>query len=305
MSALSAEELLKLSETDVLVPIAPEQYGPVLTQAPFIHVEGTFNVRDIGKIPRAAAVGPSSARIRPGYVFRSGMLAHLTPNGKATLANDLGVRRIFDLRSKSEHTQGPDPQPSEDVTLVWLDATEETPHLALEPFVEGHGEAGFVVTYLDVLQTYKATIAQLLEHVRDRPSEPFLFHCTAGRDRTGVVAGLLQTLAGVPRDTIALDYMLSRIGSEPVRKQLEAFARLGAGVPTLAADASAEDVTAAAAAVPPGFLNLINLRVVCWDAFVAALDKEHGGYEGYVTKVLGFSEADLATIKKNLTTAPQ
>lgn len=298
MPAISAEELLKLSETDVTVPIAPEEYGPVLTQAPFINVEGTFNVRDIGKIPSSAG---ASSPIRPGYVFRSGMLSHLSSAGKATLANELGVRRIFDFRSRAEHAQGPDPQPSEDVTLVWLEATEETPNLSLEPFVEGYGEEGFVLTYLDVLKAYKPTITQLLEHVRDRPSEPFLFHCTAGRDRTGVVAGLIQTLAGVPRDTIALDYMLSRIGSEPVRKQLEAFARMGAGVTAPAADATPEEAKAAAAAVPPGFLNLINLRVVCWDAFLAALDTEHGGYEGYVTKVLGFSDADVAIIKKNLT----
>lgn len=98
--------------------------------------------------------------------------------------------------------------------------------------------------------------------------------------------------------------MLSRIGSEPVRDQLEAFARLGAGVPARQPGDSPAAVAAAVAAAPPGFLNLINLRVACWDAFLAALDKEHGGFEGYVTTYLGFSAADVATIKTNLTTAP-
>ncbi|CAK7204498.1 hypothetical protein SEUCBS139899_007255 [Sporothrix eucalyptigena] len=299
---LSAAELLALSETDVTVRLTPEQFLPVLSQAPFVHVEGTFNARDIGKLP-ASTSNPSAPSVRPGFVYRSGMLAHLTDKGKATLANDLGVRRVFDFRSQSEHAKAPDPQLAEPVTMVWQETAEDTPHVSLAPFAEGFGEAGFAEMYLDVLKAYRPTVKQLLEHVRDRPEEPFLFHCTAGRDRTGVLAGLLLTLAGVPADTIALDYMLSRIGSEPVRDQLEAFARMGAGIPTRKPDDTPEAVAAAVSAAPPGFMNLINLRVICWNAFLDALEKEHGGFKGYVTKVLGFTEADIATIKKNLTTA--
>ncbi|KJR81353.1 uncharacterized protein SPSK_01226 [Sporothrix schenckii 1099-18] len=323
MAPLSAAELLALSETDVTVRLTPEQFLPALSQAPFVNIEGTFNARDIGKLP-ASTASPSAGTVRPGFVFRSGMLARLTDRGKATLASDLGIRRVFDFRSQSEHAQAPDPTPADSVTLVWQETAEETPHVWLEPFAEGFGEAGFAQTYLDVLRAYRPTVKHLLEHVRDRPEEPFLFHCTgkncfplltprctgsptdllAGRDRTGVLAALLLTLAGAAPDTIALDYMLSRIGSEPVRDELEKFARMGAGVPERKPDDSPEAIAAAVAATPPGFLNLINLRVVCWNAFLEALDKEHGGFEGYVTKTLGFSDGDVATIKKNLTTAP-
>ncbi|KIH89277.1 hypothetical protein SPBR_07617 [Sporothrix brasiliensis 5110] len=303
MAPLSAAELLALSETDVTVRLTPEQFLPALSQAPFVNIEGTFNARDIGKLP-ASTASPSAGTVRPGFVFRSGMLARLTDRGKATLASDLGIRRVFDFRSQSEHAQAPDPTPADSVTLVWQETAEETPHVSLEPFAEGFGEAGFAQTYLDVLRAYRPTVKHLLEHVRDRPEQPFLFHCTAGRDRTGVLAALLLTLAGAAPDTIALDYMLSRIGSEPVRDELEKFARMGTGVPERKPDDSPEAIAAAVAATPPGFLNLINLRVVCWNAFLEALDKEHGGFEGYVTKTLGFSDGDVATIKKNLTTAP-
>lgn len=54
----------------------------------------------------------------------------------------------------------------------------------------------------------------------------------------------------------------------------------------------------------PGFYNLVSLKASCWDAFVDAVQKEYGGFEGYVTKVLGFSEEDLARIKKNLVESP-
>lgn len=168
---LSAAELLALSENDVTVRLTPEQFIPALSQAPFVNIEGTFNARDIGKLPDSSAV-------RPGFVFRSGMLARLTDRGKATLAQELGIRRVFDFRSQSEHAQAPDPTPAETVTVVWQETAEATPHVSLEPFAEGLGEAGFAQTYLDILRAYHPTVKQLLEHVRDRPEEPFLFHCT-------------------------------------------------------------------------------------------------------------------------------
>ena len=117
---------------------------------------------------------------------------------------------------------------------------------------------------------------------RKRESNPLLL---AGRDRTGVLAGLLLTLAGESSDAIELDFLLSRVGTEPVREHLLAFAKRGARI-------ESED--------EPGFYNLASLKAVCWRAFVEALDKEYGGFNGYITKTLGFSEEDLAKIKKNL-----
>jgi len=100
-----------------------------------------------------------------------------------------------------------------------------------------------------------------------------------------VVAGLLLSLAGEAADRVALDFMLSRIGTEPARERLVAFARHGAG-------AASDDA--------PGFYNLCSLRVSFWDAFRAAVDREYGGFDGYVVGALGFSPADLAVIKRNL-----
>lgn len=99
------------------------------------------------------------------------------------------------------------------------------------------------------------------------------------------MAGLLLSLAGASPDTIALDFMLSRIGVEPARAQLLAFARKGSM-------SASEDA--------PGFDNLINQKISSWEAFVKAVDSEYGGFEGYVTSTLGFSDAEVARIKSNL-----
>jgi protein tyrosine/serine phosphatase len=99
------------------------------------------------------------------------------------------------------------------------------------------------------------------------------------------LSGLLLTLAGADPDTVSLDFLLSRIGTEPAREQLLAFAKKESRVK------STDD---------PGFLNLASLRLACWNAFLGALDQEYGGFHGYVTKTLGFSGYDLKVIRKNL-----
>lgn len=71
--------------------------------------------------------------------------------------------------------------------------------------------------YMSMLETYNETFRQLLLFVIQNPGEPFLVHCTAGKDRAGVGIAMLLSLAGVPRQAIAHDYALSRLGIERAR----------------------------------------------------------------------------------------
>ena len=102
-----------------------------------------------------------------------------------------------------------------------------------------------------------------------------------------MLASLVHHLAGTPADAAVRDYMISRIGIEPVRDKLMPFAMKTAGV---------EDPET------PGFYNLIELKPEYYAAFLEALDEEFGGWDGYVTseKGLGLSKEDLETIKENL-----
>ncbi|OTB07090.1 hypothetical protein M426DRAFT_318448 [Hypoxylon sp. CI-4A] len=274
-----AAALLKLAETDVSQEITKEQYVPVLTNPPFVFVDGTFNTRDVGLVP--------GSPVRAGFAFRSGALAQLTDNGRAVLAGKLGVRRVFDLRSPEERAAVPDPE-LDGVENTWIESSRPDSTPELDHFVAGAGENGYREMYLEVVDVYRDSWRAILEHVRDRPQDPFLVHCTAGRDRTGVLAGLLLTLAGASPDVITLDYLLSRIGTEPVRLMLLQFAVAGS-------HAKSQE--------QPGFYNLINLRASSWNAFVAGVQEEYGGFEQFVTDKLGFSKDDLAKIKTNLTSS--
>ncbi|KAH8841809.1 hypothetical protein MCOR27_002808 [Pyricularia oryzae] len=272
------EVLTTLSQTDIRTPIPPSTLLPTISSPPFIALPGTFNTRDLGLVP--------SSTLRPSLVYRSGALSHLaaTPDGATTLATRLGVKHVFDLRSEQEHNSDPDPEVP-GVRNSWLPTADKDASLDLADFVDGEGEAGYVKMYMDVLNVYREPFKAVLEHIRDVPDEPLLFHCTAGRDRTGVLSGLIMSLAGQDPEVVAFDFMLSRIGKEPAREMLLAFVMKSTG----AADLEA-----------PGLYNLVSLRRSCWDAFVNEVQQKYGGFYGYARSVLGFTDDDLSLIKKNL-----
>lgn len=170
-------DLQTLARLDCFEPIPLEQLSRALTQCPFINVPGTFNVRDLG-LAQPGATAPKATR--KGFAFRAGALDALTDGGKQVLAEQLGVRRIFDLRSLREHASSPDPAVA-GVENVWVGSKELDALVDLKGFVSGEGEEGYRHMYLDVLDAYQASFCAVLEHVRDRPEEPFLFHCTGRR----------------------------------------------------------------------------------------------------------------------------
>ncbi|KAH6649874.1 protein-tyrosine phosphatase-like protein [Chaetomium tenue] len=271
------QDLLTLSQTDAFTPLPPTLLATIFTNPPFIPLPSTFNTRDLGLLP--------GSPIRPGLVYRTGgFLGGISPAGAAALATDLRIKKVFDLRSAREHDRQPDPE-VEGVEMVWVKPGEGGA-VDMGLYEEGEGERGVVRGYMEVLRLYGGGIRGVLEQVRDgRGEEVVLFHCNAGRDRTGVVAGLLLTLAGASEELIVFDYMLSRIGIEPAREKL--LESLTKGLMNVNINA-------------PGFRNLANLRASCWKAFVKAVEAEYGGFEGYVTGFLGFTEEELARIKSNL-----
>lgn len=182
----STADLRALAETDVRQPIATDQLVAALETPPFVGVPGLFNTRDLGLVP--AVSSPQRGLIRPGFLYRTGSLQHLdaNPAGQAVLRDQLGVRRIFDLRSREEHARGPDPA-IQGVEAAWDASTtgssaDETAKVDLRWFVDREGELGYVAMYMDVLARYVAVFREVVKSVRDRPAEPILFHCT-GKSR--------------------------------------------------------------------------------------------------------------------------
>ncbi|WZH43559.1 protein-tyrosine phosphatase-like protein [Fusarium acuminatum] len=299
--SVSRDVLEALSTTHIRDPIPLEALAPALNSKPFIPSKSLINIRDLGAVPGSA--------IRPGLIFRSGMLdaAAADPEAISWLASN--VKTVFDLRSVEERAAYPSPEVP-GVEFVYHERVATYPQPTPADFAVDDGSTAWREQLMAVMAAYKPSLRAVLQHVKDNPNEPFLFHCTgkktalyyvqhnseklprlitpystkAGRDRTGVTAGLLQTLAGTPEKDVILDYMLSRIGTEPARERLIAFVKDNIDV---------QDYEV------PGFWNMVSLRPTFWKAFVGGVDAEYGGWEGYV-KGLGFSGEELKTIKKNL-----
>ncbi|MBF4582518.1 tyrosine-protein phosphatase [Curtobacterium sp. VKM Ac-2865] len=157
-----------------------------------LEVGGTFNLRDLGGLPTVD--GRVLARRR---FLRSGSLAGLSSAGRAQL-DRLGVRSVVDLRTDPERSAAPD-------ALVGSAAQGMTiPLLA--------GAASSMVSVPTLHDLYRGLLddegAGIVESVRvllERPGG-VLVHCSAGKDRTGVVVALVLLALGVDRDDVLDDY---------------------------------------------------------------------------------------------------
>ena len=169
-------------------------------------LDGATNFRDLGGYR-----GRDQRPLRWRRLFRSDHLAHLSDADRRALAQ-LGVRRAFDFRGVQERAA----------------ATYDLPglqqhSLAIEPSVaqrmtdlvrsgvvldEAHMTELMHELYVHLVDANAGRYAEWFDHLLADDS-PLVFHCTAGKDRTGVAAALLLAALGVPRPVIEQDFLLS------------------------------------------------------------------------------------------------
>lgn len=162
-------------------------------------LEGLVNCRDLGGLRRTdGTVTPS------GVFFRSENLDRITATGWDQL-HALGVRTIVDLRQPRERAKDVQVRPAWLHTIaVDLDGLDHT------EFWKDYWENGLVTTALyfipHVVQLPERA-GQALVALATAPAGGVLFHCMAGRDRTGLIAMLLLAAAQVEPEEIVADYM--------------------------------------------------------------------------------------------------
>ena len=167
-----------------------------------ISVEGLHNARDLGGLIRAGG------GLTPfGIFFRSENLHAVTPEGWQTL-HALGIRTVIDLRQPVECHQVSYNAP-ERFTVAHVDHDGLDDH---PDFWGDYWETGLVGTalyYLPHLKQLPHRSAAVLSAIARAPEGGVLFHCAAGRDRTGIIAMLLLTVAAVAPEAIVDDYLES------------------------------------------------------------------------------------------------
>ncbi len=163
--------------------------------------DNLLNLRDLGGHPTT-----DGALTRRRSLLRSDDLSQLTPAGLQAMA-DYGVQTVIDLRWPEEAARHPSPVPGalpgvnfQRISLLlhseeeWELRSREVPKEAWKAYV---------------LEQLGPQLARVLRAIADAPPAPLLFHCVAGKDRTGLTAAVLLALADVTPASIAADYAAS------------------------------------------------------------------------------------------------
>jgi protein-tyrosine phosphatase len=161
-----------------------------------IRLPGTVNLRDLGGYPTV-----DGGAVRWRTLLRSDSLHRLDDSGRAALA-DLGLRTVVDLRTDQEVQATPSALDGTGVLIYHVPLFEASAVGSLEP------ELAAVYRYM--IDNCGPAIASAVSRLCTTGALPGLVHCTAGKDRTGLVAAI-----GVQDDVIAADYAMSDAYLDP------------------------------------------------------------------------------------------
>lgn len=246
-----------------------------LTAGQRLPFEGVVNFRDLGGYHSLLG-----GTVRFGKVYRSDRLDRMTPADHVRYA-ELGIRTIYDLRRDEERSVAPDPYPNEHVCIISTLVANGHRKLADEP-PESEGGDLLRRLYRGMLDHAGPDIGRVFRGIVDPQSAPVLFHCTAGKDRTGVIAALLLEWLGVPRESVLDDYELTNSYRHEAAER-DTFERL-----------VAEGMAPEAAA------GLLSAPRWAMAETLAELDDDFGGIETFLRDRAGLDERVLDALRTQL-----
>ncbi|KRN98464.1 tyrosine-protein phosphatase [Companilactobacillus kimchiensis] len=254
-----------------------------------LNLEKGVNFRELGGYKTT-----DGKTVRYHKILRSAGLADLTDNDLNYL-KDYGLKIDVDFRSKQEIDQKPDKRP-EGVRYVWAPVFKEDETKASEVQSKGYipeiggdptnGYAHMLDVYRDVITgdsaktAYRKFFNQLLLNSGD--NEVLLFHCSAGKDRTGMGAVFFLQALGVPFDTIKEDYLLTNKANKEFVTDL------------------IEDLQAKGYNDPDVINSVRDLMTVHYNYLATALktiDRTYGNIDKYIKNELKISPSEITTLK--------
>jgi len=169
----------------------------------WIELEGADNTRDLGGL---AAV--DGGRTRFGRLLRAGTLQDLTADDVTHLTEDLGVRTVVDLRLADEAAREGSALSGIPAVRYFSLPLSSTGKIRSDIVTDG-AEMDIVGHYIALLEGSATNIVTAARIFADDMRTPAIFHCAAGKDRTGVLAAVVLDAVGVGREAIIADYALT------------------------------------------------------------------------------------------------
>jgi protein-tyrosine phosphatase len=258
--------------------LVPDRGGSLTLADRSLHLASAPNFRDAGGYRTA-----DGKWVKMGVLYRSDALAKLTDADVAKLQR-LNIRTDIDFRTPSEIATGADRIPA-GVTYVNLnvigtsDASGGLGTIDLTTDAGGAammvaGEKAFVSS-----ATGRASYRALFTTVGNPAAANVLYHCTAGKDRTGWAGAAILTALGVPRATVFDDYLLSN---------------------TYNAASNEATLAQVPAAIRPGYRAVLDVRAAYLQSGYDEVTARYGTFDGYLRDGLGLTAKDLRALRAQL-----
>lgn len=251
-----------------------EQMLPPVAER-IVPLRNVLNFRDLGGYPAA-----DGRRVQWGKLYRSADLSRM--DGKdLRYARSLGIAWICDLRTSEEARRYPSPRIESEVNeLLSFMASADPGELAA-------AASGMTVNMLADMNRqmvgYTKLAARFMRRLLDQQGASILFHCAAGKDRTGFVSWLILQALGVDRKYILSDYTLTNRFAERLKGGMDE----GDPVWAKTMERLPEDVRTALLEAKPSYLQ----------AAFDELDRKYGNFETYWTSGLGLTAEELRQLR--------
>jgi protein tyrosine/serine phosphatase len=246
--------------------------SPAVMTSRLIALEGCLNFRDLGGYPTA-----DGRIVRWRQVFRSDALHLLTAADVAHLRDELRVRDVIDLRSSAElRSEGRGALGEEDVRF------HHVPLFDGEVRSEDRERAAQISLadrYVFLTQLAGERIGRVITTIAQADAGA-VFHCAAGKDRTGVISAILLGLLGVSDEVIVADYVATRENLDAIVDRLNAL----------------EGYRTMLAALPPDTMHADPETMM---EFLDRLRAAHGSYADYV-RGTGVTAASVDRLRDRL-----
>jgi len=251
-----------------------------------IAFSGARNFRDLG-----GYVTLDGSTVKWGVLYRSDNLAKMT-NQDLEYFSALGLYRLIDFRADYEKAEEPDHLPAnpgfEVVELPIFDSNSKLGPGLRQRIMAGNldgvdpdallmdGNAQFATEFTPQFRAFA-------QEVWAAQGKPVLFHCTAGKDRTGFAAAILLRILGVPQQIVLQDYLLSQAYILDAYSKNIMVLRLTKG----------EKIARLVE-------KLFGVNAAYLQAAFDTIDARYGSFAAYVSDGLGLSAADVAVLRSNL-----
>ena len=248
-----------------------------------IKLDGGINFRDLGGYKNI-----ESRTVRWRKIFRSGHLADISDSDINELKR-FGLTEIHDFRRDSEQIQSPTGvlpfRIIDDYQISIGDISKFWEFLSSGRLTSGSAHELVVNSYRQCVTDVVAPFSRFLKGIARNSNNASLFHCSAGKDRTGMAAALLLSCLDVPRETIVQDYLLTQKYYKPEKliKIIESHLR----------DADVHSWERS------WLIPYVSVHEQNINAFLDSIDLQFGSMKNFIQGELEVSAEELSELQNN------